>query len=67
MVPLGYECPNGHRFAIGDCGQAASIGRCNECGATIGGQNHQLHRGNRQASNVVRDAGELGFTDVTLM
>ncbi|KAK6500438.1 hypothetical protein TWF481_010782 [Arthrobotrys musiformis] len=35
-----YICPNGHQFTVGECGQPMRIGRCNECGAEIGGQSH---------------------------
>ncbi|KAK6530663.1 hypothetical protein TWF281_007502 [Arthrobotrys megalospora] len=35
-----YVCPNGHQFTVGECGQPMRIGRCNECGADIGGQSH---------------------------
>lgn len=37
-----FKCPNGHIYAIGECGGAMQIGRCNECGAAIGGQSHTL-------------------------
>lgn len=42
-----FECPNGHVYAIGDCGGATQESRCNECGATIGGTSHALRRDNR--------------------
>ncbi|KAG8227285.1 hypothetical protein J437_LFUL004834, partial [Ladona fulva] len=32
-----YTCPNGHVYAIGNCGQAVQESRCNECGERIGG------------------------------
>lgn len=31
-----FRCPNGHIYAIGDCGGAMEISKCNECGAAIG-------------------------------
>ncbi|KAF3910732.1 hypothetical protein ABW21_db0208985 [Orbilia brochopaga] len=40
-----YVCPNGHQFTIGECGMAMQLGRCNECGAQIGGQNHTSVQG----------------------
>ncbi|EPS45810.1 hypothetical protein H072_257 [Dactylellina haptotyla CBS 200.50] len=42
-----YRCPNGHQFTIADCGRAMQLGTCNECGAQIGGQNHQSAAGVR--------------------
>ncbi|KAK6530407.1 hypothetical protein TWF694_003762 [Orbilia ellipsospora] len=42
-----YTCPNGHPFTIGECGMAMQLGTCNECGAPIGGQNHQAVHGVR--------------------
>jgi hypothetical protein len=44
----GYlcRCPRGHIYVIGDCGGAAVTARCPECGATIGGTNHNLAAGN---------------------
>ncbi|WVQ96520.1 hypothetical protein IAU59_003625 [Kwoniella sp. CBS 9459] len=32
------SCPNGHPYAVGDCGQANQGGNCPECGAVIGGR-----------------------------
>ncbi|CAH1264363.1 ZNFX1 [Branchiostoma lanceolatum] len=44
-----YKCPNGHFYAIGDCGGANQGGRCPDCGRAIGGQNHALAAGNQHA------------------
>ena len=44
-----YKCPNGHFYLIGECGGAMEESRCNECGAKIGGSNHQLTSGNQHA------------------
>lgn len=41
-----FKCPNGHVYAIGDCGGATVESKCNECGARIGGGNHQLRSDN---------------------
>ncbi|XP_041347097.1 E3 ubiquitin-protein ligase RNF213-like [Gigantopelta aegis] len=46
-----YRCPNGHAYAIGDCGQPATKGMCNVCHSEIGGTNHTALPGN------VQDAG----------
>lgn len=37
-----FKCPNGHLYVIADCGGAMEVSKCNECGAKIGGTNHQL-------------------------
>ena len=44
-----YKCRNGHIYNIGECGGAMVRSRCPECGATIGGSNHQLHSDNVHA------------------
>ncbi|KAL9976040.1 hypothetical protein ACROYT_G013274 [Oculina patagonica] len=43
-----YKCPNGHIYAIGDCGGAMEQMSCPEagCGAIIGGRHHTLAQGN---------------------
>lgn len=47
-----YKCPNGHVYAIGDCGGAMEQSKCPECNATIGGANHNLVQGNTLASEM---------------
>ena len=47
-----YKCPNGHIYAIGECGGANQESRCPDCGARIGGQRHQLVEGNRVAGEM---------------
>ena len=42
-----YKCPNGHIYAIGECGGANQQRSCPECGATIGGVDHRLAEGNQ--------------------
>ena len=44
-----YKCPNGHIYAIGDCGGAMEERRCPDCDAIIGGTRHTLVRGNQVA------------------
>ncbi|XP_052765375.1 E3 ubiquitin-protein ligase rnf213-alpha-like isoform X1 [Mya arenaria] len=41
-----YCCPNGHQYAIGDCGRPWTVDRCRECGAEIGGTGHVPLPGN---------------------
>lgn len=47
-----FKCPNGHVYAIGECGGATQESRCNECGAVIGGHSHRLHGRNQVASEM---------------
>nr|XP_055068724.1 NFX1-type zinc finger-containing protein 1 isoform X2 [Misgurnus anguillicaudatus] len=47
-----YKCPNGHVYAIGECGGATQQSNCPECNATIGGANHTLVQGNTLASEM---------------
>ena len=44
-----YKCPNGHYYAIGECGGAMQRGRCPECKADIGGMSHAIAAGNVHA------------------
>ena len=37
-----FKCPNGHYYAIGDCGGANEVGTCPECKAKIGGTGHRI-------------------------
>ncbi|CAG0900158.1 unnamed protein product, partial [Darwinula stevensoni] len=47
-----YKCPNGHPFANSGCGGAMEVSKCNECGAKIGGTNHQLLDDNSRAGEM---------------
>ena len=47
-----YKCPNGHYYCIGDCGGANQESNCPECGARIGGTDHQLVPGNVHAGEL---------------
>ncbi|KAL2090898.1 hypothetical protein ACEWY4_013161 [Coilia grayii] len=53
-LPKGhwYKCPNGHVYAIGDCGGATMSRQCPECNETIGGAQHRLTDGNTVASEM---------------
>eukprot|EP01052_Picozoa_sp_SAG31_P002292 SAG31_NODE_80_length_27188_cov_42.623869_7_plen_2406_part_00 len=42
-----FTCPNGHPFAIGNCGGAMEKARCPECNEEIGGTDHNLISGNK--------------------
>ncbi|CAG0919616.1 unnamed protein product [Notodromas monacha] len=47
-----YACPNGHIYAIGDCGGAMVESQCPECHERIGGRNHSLIATNRVATEM---------------
>ncbi|KAG4293627.1 hypothetical protein FPRO06_00212 [Fusarium proliferatum] len=49
-----YRCVNGHPFAIGECGMPMEVARCSECGAPIGGRNHQALDGVTHAEDIER-------------
>ncbi|GAA5948709.1 hypothetical protein JCM3765_004981 [Sporobolomyces pararoseus] len=55
-----YTCPEGHPYAIADCGGAAMEARCGECGATIGGSGHRVASGNRHDERMIRVAESMG-------
>ena len=47
-----FKCPNGHIYAIGECGGAMVEACCNECGEKIGGRNHRLLNTNALANEM---------------
>lgn len=47
-----YKCPNGHVYAVGDCGGAMERSNCPECGSVIGGEQHRLVDGNVVATEM---------------
>ncbi|XP_058262166.1 E3 ubiquitin-protein ligase rnf213-alpha-like isoform X3 [Hemibagrus wyckioides] len=40
-----YTCPNGHPCVVDKCGRPTRLGRCLECGETVGGISHQPVQG----------------------
>lgn len=69
-----FKCPNGHIYAIGECGGAMQESKCNECGAAVGGASHRLRSDNRLASEMdgarfaswseqANDMGNFAFDD----
>ena len=52
-----YTCPNGHIYAIGECGGATEQSTCPECGEVIGGTQHRVVNGNKPAADLLRFAG----------
>lgn len=47
-----FTCPNGHPFAIGQCGAAMEKARCPECNEEIGGGDHTLLSNNKALNEV---------------
>lgn len=47
-----FKCPNGHVYAIGECGGAMQLSRCNECNEVIGGGSHRLESTNAVATEM---------------
>ncbi len=47
-----FKCPNGHVYVVTECGGVTEIGKCNECGSTIGGENHQVLQFNQLATEM---------------
>ena len=58
-----YECPNGHPYAVGECGMPMQKGKCPQCGAVIGGEHHRSVAGIKNAAkNPVLDlVNHLGY------
>ncbi|KAL9060626.1 MAG: hypothetical protein Q9162_000577 [Coniocarpon cinnabarinum] len=54
-----YTCVNGRPFTIGECGRPMEETRCPQCGAHVGGRNHELAQGVEQAHELNREADEL--------
>lgn len=53
-MPKGhwFRCPNGHPYAIGDCGGAMQESKCPDCNAPIGGSNHRTLQSNQFAPDI---------------
>lgn len=51
-----FTCPKGHVYTIGECGGAMEQSVCPECGAVVGGSNHERAAGNQVATDFLRDA-----------
>eukprot|EP00899_Mesostigma_viride_P019273 jgi/Mesvir1/27347/Mv07162-RA.3 len=47
-----YRCPNGHPYAIGECGGAMQEATCPACGPGIGGQQHRVRGDNQVALDI---------------
>ncbi|KAF5287446.1 hypothetical protein FQR65_LT12271 [Abscondita terminalis] len=47
-----FRCPNGHIYAIGECGGATQVGKCVDCKENIGGSGHRLLENNTHAREI---------------
>lgn len=47
-----YVCPNNHPYFIGECGGAMEQSYCADCGAPVGGGNHELLMTNRSINGL---------------
>ncbi|KAL9618550.1 MAG: hypothetical protein Q9160_006734 [Pyrenula sp. 1 TL-2023] len=54
-----YRCANGHPFTVGECGMPMQTSRCPQCGAQVGGQNHQSVTGVTRDDEMERRMGAL--------
>ena len=52
-----YYCANGHPFTVGECGMPMETARCPQCGATVGGTNHQPAAGVMRAEDLEEGFG----------
>ena len=67
-VTKWWKCPNGHLYAVGNCGQLNQSGKCPSCGAVIGGQNRHgsaTPQGNAQAGALSNETKPGYLPDAT--
>ena len=57
-----YKCPNGHLYAVGECGRPMEESRCPECGSRIGGINHIPVR-NNDIVNLQNQMGNININN----
>lgn len=50
-----YYCANGHPFTVGECGMPMQTATCPQCGATVGGTNHQAAAGVTRAVDLEQE------------
>ncbi|XP_036391600.1 E3 ubiquitin-protein ligase rnf213-beta-like [Megalops cyprinoides] len=55
-----YYCLNGHPCVVGECGRPMQLGKCPDCRAAIGGQNHRPVSGFTQATGSIADQTRTG-------
>jgi len=56
-----YYCANGHPFTVGECGMPMQTARCPQCGATVGGMNHQAVAGVTRAMDLEAEFERRGW------
>jgi hypothetical protein len=56
-----YTCENGHPFTVGECGMPMQLARCPQCGAQVGGQNHQSAPGVQAATDLEQRFSTMGI------
>ncbi|KAI9880245.1 MAG: hypothetical protein M1830_004589 [Pleopsidium flavum] len=54
-----YYCRYGHAFTIGECGMPMETSRCPQCGAAVGGQDHDAVEGVTRAEDIDAEFGRL--------
>jgi len=63
-----YECPNGHKYTVGNCTMTRISTKCPDCGATIGNNPnagiHTLAGGNKLVGVSKNDAWGRGNTKI---
>lgn len=52
-----YYCVNRHPFTVGECGMPMQMARCPQCGAAVGGTNHQPAAGVTRAADLEASFG----------
>ena len=62
-----YTCPNGHPFAIGDCGGAVMATKCPECGEEIGGTGHKLKDTNKPLGKITGDGSVNAIYEASIV
>jgi len=55
-----WMCPNGHRYAVGECTRPMQEGKCPDCGAKVGGTNHNPVSGVKKIEGA--DRGKIAKT-----
>ena len=56
-----YYCREGHLFTVGECGMPMQTSVCPQCGAPVGGRNHEAVEGVRAARDMDEQFGRLGI------
>ncbi|MCJ1402136.1 hypothetical protein MMC11_005355 [Xylographa trunciseda] len=54
-----YYCREGHLFTVGECGMPMETSVCPQCGAPVGGRDHQAVEGVRVARDIDEQFGRL--------